>query len=130
MAALILHQNGANQTYHLANEEPLSLKRLAQLFIKTDRVLPPLKMSQLQSRQRTFNQEAAAAYLSLCRLYNGNLKEFANHRVMDLFQATDIKFDCQNSKQALSSLTDGKVSHTCPQATDELISLYIRQALR
>ncbi|MBK7748118.1 MAG: amino acid adenylation domain-containing protein [Candidatus Obscuribacter sp.] len=130
MAALILHQNGANQTYHLANEEPLSLKRLAQLFIKTDRDLPLLKMSQLQSRQSTFNQEAAAAYLSLCRLYDGNLKQFANHRVMDLFQATDIKFDCQNSKQALSSLTDGKVSHTCPQATDELISLYIRQALR
>lgn len=129
MAALIHHQNGANQTYHIANDEPLSLNRLAQLFIKTNTDLPLVKMSELQSRQNTFNQEAAAAYLSLCRLYNGNLKEFENNRVMDLFQATDIKFDCQNSKQALSSLTDNKVSHICPPATDELISLYIRQAL-
>lgn len=129
MAALIQHQNGANQTYHIANAEPLSLKRLAQLFIKTNTAIPLVKMSELQSRQNTFSQEAAAAYLSLCRLYNGNLNEFENHRVMDLFQATDIKFDCQNSKLALSSLTDSKVSHTCPPATDELISLYIRQAL-
>lgn len=129
MAALILAQNGANQTYHLANDEPLSLNRLSQLFIKANTDIPLVKMSQLQKRQSTFNQEAAAAYLSLCRLYNGTSREFENHRVMDLFQATDIKFDCQNSKQALAKLSGMGLSPYCPAATDELISMYIREAL-
>ncbi|MBA3994531.1 MAG: hypothetical protein C0469_13465 [Cyanobacteria bacterium DS2.3.42] len=120
-------KSGVANTYHIANEYSLSLNELLDVMktIGTQlQVLPADKfLSKLQSKSNKFNAEESAACLALCRAL-GNSESFSQFRTMDLFQATDISFDCTNTKKALEG-----TSIQCPKPSPELIEKYLRRAL-
>lgn len=121
-------ESGVGNTYHIANETSLNLKRLVSSIRKLGRkldLLPPdAFFSQLKSKQSKFSSEESAAYLALCRALK-NDESFSHFRTMDLFQATDIKFECANTKAALKG-----TAIKCPKPTAGLIELYMRKALK
>ncbi|MCC7529297.1 MAG: amino acid adenylation domain-containing protein [Candidatus Melainabacteria bacterium] len=118
---------GISNTYHIANEQSLSLTELLAVMDKIGcklDVLPAEKfLSSLQTKADKFNPEESAACLALCRAL-GNSESFSQFRTMDLFQATDIQFDCTNTKKAL----EGTSIH-CPKPSPELIEKYLRHVL-
>jgi thioester reductase-like protein len=120
-------KSGISNTYHIANETSLSLNELLEVMktIGTQlQVLPADKfLSKLQSKSNKFNAEESAACLALCRAL-GSSESFSQFRTMDLFQATDISFDCTNTKKALEG-----TSIQCPKPSPELIELYLRHVL-
>lgn len=120
-------KSGVSNTYHIANETSLSLNELLEVMktIGTQlQVLPADKfLSKLQSKSNKFNAEESAACLALCRAL-GSRESFSQFRTMDLFQATDISFDCTNTKKALEG-----TSIQCPKPSPELIELYLRHVL-
>ncbi len=120
-------KSGVANTYHIANEYSLSLNELLDVMktIGTQlQVLPAEEfLSKLQSKSNKFSAEESAACLALCRAL-GNSESFSQFRTMDLFQATDISFDCTNTKKALEG-----TSIQCPKPSPELIELYLRHVL-
>ncbi len=115
MAHLSLH--GKNKIYHIANKEPLTLTKLLKAIKKECPDIKTLSEMDwdLYFENRDLEANEAATYLSLCR----NNDSYIQHRTMDLFQATDIYFDTQN--------TDNDYHESCPKVTDELLSIYIKE---
>ena len=62
------------------------------------------------------NPAAATAVLSLCRIDD---ELYRRHRSLDLFQATDVRFDMRNTEAAL-----GKSGLSCPAPDDLLLQRY------
>lgn len=120
-------KSGKSDTYHIANSSGLSLKNLLEVMKKlgfTLDILPKDKfLSALQNKSHKFNPEESAACLALCRAL-GSQSSFAQFRTMDLFQATGIAFDSTNTRNALQGS-----SIACPEPSNELIELYLRQVL-
>ncbi len=118
MGRLITGENGGSglKTFHIANSESLSLKRLC---LKLKERFPQMTVNPLGQWQDHGDSAAAAAYLGLCRLLVGTQeKAFGHLRSMDLFQATEVSFDTVNTDNALAPLK-------CPQADDRLLELYL-----
>lgn len=126
MCAII--QKGGAGTFHLANKRGLSLNRLVEAANRAgaaiERVSPDQFLERVQESQvKKLNGMEAAACLALCRCLakDGSFERF---RTMDLFQATDIRFDMTESERILS-----RQSIKCPEASDALIERYARSAL-
>ncbi|MBL8085789.1 MAG: amino acid adenylation domain-containing protein [Candidatus Obscuribacter sp.] len=118
MSRLITGGKGGSglRTFHIANSESLSLKRLC---LKLKERFPQMAVSPLGQWRDHGDSAAAAAYLGLCRLLVGTQeKAFGHLRSMDLFQATDVCFDTVNTDRALAPLR-------CPQPDERLIELYV-----
>lgn len=136
MAALIEHdqkewtekslQPNQPKTFHIANNTSLSLKRLALRVGEAG-------SSKFANGSASHENNAvglakpdhdfkaiAAANLAICRLYSP--AEFQLLRTMDLFQATGVEFDMNNTRQALPNLS-------IPQISDQLLKKYIAVAL-
>jgi amino acid adenylation domain-containing protein/thioester reductase-like protein len=124
--ALPLHpQPRTSKTFHIANNTSLSLQRLALLIAeasagKQDNSSSSQYIAKGVPRADLDFKAVAAAKLAICRLYSP--EEFQMLRTMDLFQATGVEFDMQNTLQALP--------HLCiPQISDQLLKKYIAAAL-
>ncbi len=114
-------------TYHIANEHSLTLQNLLvsmkNLNLNVETLPPTEFLSRLQCKTNKLSPEESAACLALCRALDGD-ESFTQFRTMDLFQATNISFDCTNTKKALAG-----TSIQCPKPTTELIERYLRQAI-
>lgn len=119
-ALVYLSLNGKGDIYHIANKQSLSLAGLAAPLGL--RRLPDDRWLEL-IRNKPLCMEETAAALSLCRIFGD--EEFARHRTMDLFQATDVAFDTREADKIL--LPAGIV---CPVADDRLVKLYAGHALK
>lgn len=119
--------SGKSNTYHIANDTALSLPDLVSAMQNLGcplEVLPAKEfLSKLKNKQGKFNSEESAAFLALCRALK-NDDSFSQFRTMDLFQATDITFDCTNTKKALEG-----TFIECPKPSEELIKLYLKHGL-
>jgi amino acid adenylation domain-containing protein/thioester reductase-like protein len=115
--------NNSSGTYHIANDEGLSLSVLVNAIKKfgfaVDSLPPKDFLSTLKTKASKLNASESAACLALCRTLDDD-NSFAQFRTMDLFQATNIRFDCTNAKRALSA-----TSIKCPRPTEELILKYL-----
>ncbi|MBX9941191.1 MAG: AMP-binding protein [Candidatus Obscuribacterales bacterium] len=114
------------KTFHIANNTSLSLKRLALLVDETSSsklgngsAAGENKAVGLSKADIDF-KAIAAAKLAICRLYSPD--EFQTLRTMDLFQATGVDFDMENTRRALPYLS-------FPQISDQLLKKYIAAAL-
>lgn len=120
-------KSGTANTYHIANTSGFSLNNLLRVLNKLGFALDVLPAQEfllnLQNKSYKFNSEESAACLALCRAL-GNNESFSQFRTMDLFQATGITFDSQNTQAALEG-----TSIACPEPSNELIELYLRQVL-
>ncbi len=115
-----------SNTYHIANQRGLPLTDLVTALrnvgFKFYSMPSQVFLSQLTHKSK-FTSEESAACLALCRTHEDS-NSFSKFRSMDLFQATDIRFDCSNTKSALEA-----TSIRCPLPTVELIELYFQKAL-
>ena len=118
-------KSGVSNTYHIANTSGFSLSNLLKVLNNLGFALDVLPaqefIANLQDKSHKFNSEESAACLALCRAL-GNNESFSQFRTMDLFQATGITFDSQNTRAALQG-----TSIACPEPSNELIELYLRQ---
>ncbi|MEZ0260863.1 MAG: amino acid adenylation domain-containing protein [Alphaproteobacteria bacterium] len=119
-ALVYLSLHGKGEVYHIANKKSLSLDELAAPLGL--RMLPEARWLDL-IRNKPLGMDETAAALSLCRIFG--TEEFARHRTMDLFQATDVSFDTREADKIL--LPAGIV---CPVADEKLVRLYIDHALK
>lgn len=118
---------GRNNTYHVANETSLSLEELVDAIravgFKIETLPANNFLDAIKEKTAKLNAAESAALLALCRTL-GSKESFQSFRTMDLFQATDIKFDCTNTKKSLQE-TDIR----CPSPSSELIERYLRRVL-
>jgi len=131
MAALSLATMQSNDfeqaTYHLANPQSLELSRLLDLLRRQGVTIETLAASDFKALLRRLAAQSklgaaeSAACLALCRLAGDDFQLF---RTMDLFQATDVHFDCRNADKILRGR-----DIVCPPPSDELISLYLKAIL-
>jgi len=119
----------SSSTFHIANPKSLPLSQLIASMRRAG-----IEIAEVSSRDfldrltnhSTKSTDAAesAACLALCRCLSDS-GCFDGLRTMDLFQATDVKFDMRNT---LAGLSGSGLS--CPPASDELIQTYVRQILK
>jgi len=110
-------------TYHIANPRKTNLGAIIRAMQVAGRKIELVDEQIWLERIKLLNPDAvsATAILSLCR---GDARTFNHHRMFDLFQSTDIKFDMRHTAAALENT---KIH--CPEPTAELLSLYIRNML-
>lgn len=117
-----LSQNAPADIYHIAGKTPLSLGRLVAAMTRAGhalgRLAPANWREMLQTRE--MNTAESAAALGLCRALPPD--DYARHRIMDLFQATDVIFDTRKADACL--LPAGII---WPETTDALLDLYMSQ---
>ncbi|MDD9900250.1 MAG: amino acid adenylation domain-containing protein [Alphaproteobacteria bacterium] len=117
MAHISLH--GTQDIYHIANPKSLSLGQLLAAIERKCGVIKRLPTDRWKNVAENISAkvEETAAHLSLCRCQP---ESFAQNRVMDLFQATNVVFDTKNTDAALKN-----TNLHCPPASDTLIDLYM-----
>ncbi|HET6247809.1 MAG TPA: non-ribosomal peptide synthetase [Tepidisphaeraceae bacterium] len=131
LARLSLRPNALPATFHIANPTSLTLGGLIAAMGEFG--IPIERVSRAEWEDRIANtgsgkNDGWAAYLGLCRAScgrGGADESFAMYRTMDLFQATGVKFDMQNTLGALAG--SGIV---CRPADKKLLHLYLRNILR
>jgi amino acid adenylation domain-containing protein/thioester reductase-like protein len=114
-------------TWHIANRQSLTLARLVEAMNAFG--LPVARVSRTEWEQRVAcrsrgKSDAWPAYLSLCRAMgrrDGGGNAFSHFRTMDLFQATDMQFEMENTMAGLAG--SGIV---CPPPGGELLERYLR----
>ncbi len=122
---------GAFGTYHIAN--PVSLP-LSQLIKVVEGCGIPLATVAAEEFEQQYKQLAsssivnaksasAAARLALCRCLSG-AQTFQSFRTLDLFQATNLRFDMRKADSVLRMF-----SLACPPASPELIRLYVEHTV-
>lgn len=120
-----LSQNAPADIYHIAGKTPLPLGRLVAAIKRAGytagRLAPADWQNMLQTREMDTAESAAA--LGLCRALPPD--DYARHRIMDLFQATDVTFDTRKADTYL--LPAGII---WPETTDALLDLYMSQVFR
>ena len=115
-----------SKCYHLANNDGFSLQMILNCLkeqrndLKLDSNDKWLKKMQQKSWH---NPHITATYLALCRIISEG-EEFVRYRTMDLFQATNIVFNRQNTEQALK-----ESNIVCPQANKQLLEKYLNRIL-
>lgn len=108
--------------FHIANDNPLFYNQFVQ-FLKEENIIQDIfpysdwKSSIDSKKFLTRNEQSCI--LALCRL---NLEKYEAQRYMDLFQATNIKFNNQNTK-TINSIP-------CPCADEKLIKKYINYEIQ
>ncbi len=120
-AMLHLAAHAPADTYHIANPRPLSLGHFMAAMARTGRPLSRLAPADWKEMLQTRPMDTAesAAALGLCRALG--TEDYARHRIMDLFQATDITFDMTRADRYLQP-----AGIICPAADDALLDLYMR----
>jgi amino acid adenylation domain-containing protein/thioester reductase-like protein len=117
---------GDGTTYHVANRRGLSLgdveRGLRDFGIPLARLTDAEWLHRLRSLGRD-SADAAAACMALCRGLPGGSDVFDHYRTTDLFQATGVEFDTQNTTAGLAG--SGIV---CPPADSRLLRIYIQAA--
>lgn len=122
---------GAFGTYHIANPVSLALSQLIGSIGECGSALERVSAEEFEARYKLLGTSlpantksaSAAARLALCRCLSGS-ETFQSFRTMDLFQATNLRFDMRKTESVLSA-----VSLVCPQASPDLIRLYVKQAM-
>lgn len=129
---------GRGLVYHIANTESLKLDFLVQCLVslsslhnEIERVQPEefvRRVRRLRDSGAGGGPEEIAAVMALCRVICPEQEDeaglFESFRTMDLFQATAITFDQENTLKRL-----GKSSLHCPPPSKELVSKLIEAAL-
>lgn len=122
--ALTDARNMCSGTYHIANEQSLSLPSLINAMrgagFAVDTVSASEFLNCVSSKFGTLSSAEAAACLALCRSL-GSEQSFDQFRTMDLFQATGIRFDRTNTNRLLKG-TD----ICCPAPSQDLLLKYLR----
>lgn len=108
-------------TYHLAGAKPLYLSELFALMREEGIALEELEPKAwiLKAQPKTTTSRSAMAMLALCRALEP--EQFDRYRIMDLTQATRIRFDDKRVRAALD-LDDSPIEG----ASAALIRRYIR----
>lgn len=103
--------------YHLANGKPLYLPHLLNIIKEFGVNLRSVDLNEWARLPdiRDMTTAETSAWLSLCRVLPVN--DYERFRSMDLFQATDIRFDMTQSQ------------FHCSPVTDDLVRRYIRHIL-
>jgi hypothetical protein len=113
-------------TYHVANRRGLSLgdveRGLQDFGIPVARLADAEWLHRLRSLGG-HSADAAAACLALCRGLAGGSDVFDRYRTADLFQATGVEFDTQNTTAGLAGS-----GIACPPADGRLLRIYIQAA--
>ncbi len=126
MLSLAAMAEGKFDTFHIANSQSLTLKRLLACMQLVDAGISIVSSTQFQkqllSRVSILGGAESAACMALCRLTGSDFEFF---RTMDLFQATDVVFDNRNAEAILKPL-----GIQCPEPTDRLVKLYLGQMLK
>ncbi len=126
MAHISLSSRDSGATYYIANPASVPLSALISAMqncgVKLDLLSSPDFVRRVKGTSNLSCEESAAA-LALCRYLPGQ-EDFQRLRPLDLFQATEVTFDMQNT---LSSLAGSGIS--CPAADSRLLQLYVRKAL-
>lgn len=130
--------SGSGLVYHIANNESLKLDMLVQCLAALHdevKMVPAqefvLRVRQLREGGAGGGPDEIAAVMALCRVICPELEDgedgehFESLRTMDLFQATAITFDQENTLRGLS-----KSSLHCPPPSKELASKLIEAALK
>lgn len=121
--ALTDTRNSGSGTYHIANEQSLSLPNLisamrdAGVAVRT--VSSAEFLQSMSCKLGGLSAPEAAACLALCRSL-GSEQSFDQFRTMDLFQATGIRFDRTNTNRLLEG-----TAITCPAPSRELLLKYL-----
>lgn len=117
-----------HNTYHIANRHGLPLNVLVKALQNLGFTIRKMQandfLNAVKERAAQLNSTESATCLALCRTLEDS-NSFSEFRTMDLFQATDIRFDDANT---VAVLVDSKIA--CPEPTMELIELYLKNALR
>lgn len=120
-AMLHLSRRAPAAVYHIANPSPLSLgdllggiERAGQKISR----LPPAAWAEMLANRPMDTAESAAA-LALCR--TGGRDVYAQNRIMDLFQTTDVTFDMTAANRYLLP-----AGIDCPATDASLVDLYMR----
>lgn len=126
MLSLAAMAEGKFDTFHIANSQSLTLKRLLACMQLVDAGISIVSSTQFQkqllSRVSILGGAESAACMALCRLTGSDFEFF---RTMDLFQATDVVFDNRNAEAILKPL-----GVQCPEPSDRLVMLYLKQMLK
>lgn len=128
--------SGTGLVYHIANMESLKLDLLARCLVSVHsevKLVPPeeflLRVKRLRDAGAGVASEETAAVMALCRVIcpeaGAENELFESLRTMDLFQATAIEFDQENTQKGLRS-----TSICCPYPSKELVSMLIEAALK
>ena len=117
--ALISLNSTSHRIFHIANSQPLFYNQFIQILQKMHiikRILPYADWkAEIDNKTLLTNCEQACV-LALCRL---NKEKYEAQRYMDLFQATNIKFNTQN--------TDSVTGINCPEPSENLIKKHIQK---
>ncbi|MFN7114712.1 MAG: AMP-binding protein [Alphaproteobacteria bacterium] len=107
--------------YHIAAKTPLSLGGFTAAMARAGHGPVRINTQDWQDmlQNRPMDTAESAAALGLCRALPPD--DYARHRIMDLFQATDVVFDTAEADKYL--LPAGII---CPAPDDALIDLYMR----
>jgi amino acid adenylation domain-containing protein/thioester reductase-like protein len=132
MLELALYSQAQRQpsTYHLANSKGLALDFFLDCLAASTN-LPRVSLESfekllLESTSKLGSDpQIAAAYFALCRLFAGD--KFQAFRTMDLFQATNITFDCRNS---LRDLAQAGCELQLEAPDEALVMLYLKSILK
>ena len=109
-AIAYISQKNIFQCYHIVNRKGFSLQMILDNLYKRN-----IKVNQNDGSRCNY----ALTKMALCRLAVSNVDYF-KFRTMDLFQATNIVFDCRNTKKVLKGS-----GIKCPRATQKLLNEYL-----
>lgn len=112
---------GSTGTFHLANKKGFSLAAILRGLARHGHAIETVALDRWMALKELSPVESAA-YMALCRCMPRDYYE--RNRVMDLFQATDIRFDCRRTEAALEGS-----GIAVPPADDALLALYLHAIL-
>ncbi|MDP2205586.1 MAG: AMP-binding protein [Alphaproteobacteria bacterium] len=107
--------------YHIAAKTPLSLGGFVSAMARAGQNIVRIDSEDWQDmlQSRPMDTAESAAALGLCRTLPPD--QYARHRIMDLFQATDVIFDTVEADKYLLP-----ADIICPAPDDALMDLYMR----
>ena len=116
--------DGRSRCWHIANPTSLSARLLFDAIVAVGRNIQRVDAIELSRRiEQEIGGEGAATRLSLCRWLNSDA-DYRRQRSMDLFQATRVQFDQEQTLRELA-----KHGLECPMPQRELIELYVSRIL-
>ena len=122
-AMIQIAQKSDNGAYHVANNSGFNLKMIIDTLAERGIKIKTLPQKDWQNfiGKRSLSTNESATYAALCRLYP-SAKKFERLRGMDLFQATNIRFDRANADKYLRG-----TGIVIPKPNKELLNKYLNQ---
>jgi len=120
-AMALLSFQGSDDIYHIANSKSISLGQWVTAMQHNGINIKAVTSNEwhVACSKDSLTLEERAAYLALCRGFQ-TPEKFEKWRTMDLFQATDVTFDTQNSTSVLKDF-----SLSCPPADQNMLKIYL-----